>query len=270
MKATFRTISLSIAAASLFVAIVLNGAPAHAQTVQQIKDRGKLVVGTLVDFPPFGILDRQGKPDGYDSDLARLIAKHMGVTLEIVPVSGPNRIPYLLTNKVDMLVAALGITPERAKQVSFSDPSATVDQVLYARKESKINGIEDLLKFKVGVARASAQDITLTRISPQGTVIQRFEDDPSTLQALLSKQVDAIAMSTLMIKEIAKVTSVEPYDIKFRVQRLVHGIAMRRGQDDLLNWVNEFLITVKKNGELNAIHQKWLGIDFVNVEKPPT
>jgi polar amino acid transport system substrate-binding protein len=169
-----------------------------------------------------------------------------------------------------LLVAALGITPERAKQVSFSDPSATVDQVLYARKELKIAGIDDLLKFKVGVARASAQDITLTKTAPQGTVIQRFDDDPSTLQALLSKQVDAITMSTLMIKEIAKVTSVEPYDIKFRVQRLVHGMAMRQGQDDLLNFVNQFLKTVKKNGELNAIHQKWLGIDFVDVEKPAT
>lgn len=239
-----------------------------AQTVDDIKAKGKLVVGVLVDFPPFGILDARGQPDGYDIELAKLMAKKMGVPVELVPVSGPNRVPYLLTNRVDMLIAALGITAERAKQVDFSNPSATVDQVLYAPKTRSLARLEDIAGLKLGVARGSAQDITLTRTAPAGAMIQRFDDDPSTLQALLSGQVDAIAISTLLIAEIAKVADTSRFEIKFPIQRLIHGIATRKGTEPLQAWINDFLATVKANGELNAIHRKWVGIDFTPVDKP--
>ena len=92
----------------------------------------------LVDFPPFGITTADGKPDGYDADVAKLLAKHMGVPVEIVPVTGPNRIPYLLTNKVDLLVASLGITPARAEQVQFSEPYAAIEIGLVAPANTKI------------------------------------------------------------------------------------------------------------------------------------
>ncbi|HYD65464.1 transporter substrate-binding domain-containing protein, partial [Azospirillum sp.] len=103
---------LALAGAAV-AAVVAMAVPAGAQTVAEIKGKGKVTIGMLVDFPPFGITTADGKPDGYDADVAKLLAKHMGVPVEIVPVTGPNRIPYLLTNKVDVLVASLGITEER-------------------------------------------------------------------------------------------------------------------------------------------------------------
>src|SRR3546814_12181523 len=78
--------------------------------------RSELTIGMLVDFPPYGIMNTENKPDGYDADVARQLAKDLGVKLNIVPVTGPNRIPYLLTNKVDVLIASLAITPARAEQ----------------------------------------------------------------------------------------------------------------------------------------------------------
>jgi polar amino acid transport system substrate-binding protein len=95
---------------------------AKAQTVADIKKKGELTIGMLVDFPPYGTTNSSNQPDGYDADVARLMAKDLGVKLNLVPVTGPNRIPFLLTNKVDLLVASLAITPERAKQVQFSAP----------------------------------------------------------------------------------------------------------------------------------------------------
>src|SRR5689334_18858144 len=73
---------------------------AAAQTVQDIKKKGELTVGVLVDFPPYGIMNAQNQPDGYDADVARLLAKDWGVKLNLLPVTGPNRIPFLLTGKV--------------------------------------------------------------------------------------------------------------------------------------------------------------------------
>lgn len=241
---------------------------AVAQSVDDIRQKGVLTVGVLVDFPPFGLLDSSGKPDGYDPDLARMLADKMGVKLDLVPVSGPNRIPYLLSKRVDLLIAALGITKERAEQVDFSDPSATVNQVLYAPKDMNLKSLADLSGHTIGVARGSAQDVTLTKSVPSDATIRRFDDDPSTLQALLSGQVDTIAMSTLLIADIAKVANVDNYEIKFPIQTLVHGIAMRKGSTELQTYINDFLKEVKANGKLNEIHRKWIGVDFTDVAKP--
>src|SRR5690606_8586760 len=124
--------------------------------------------------------------DGYDADVARLLAKDLGVKLKLVPVTGPNRIPFLLTNKVDLLVASLAITPERAKQVRFSDPYAAATIVLYGKKDANIESAQDLKGVRVGVARASTQDIAVTSEAPEGTEIRRFDDDASAMQALMS------------------------------------------------------------------------------------
>ena len=110
-----RTLLALLAASAL-------ASPLAAQTPEEIKAKGSITVGMLVDFPPFGVMNAENKPDGYDADVAKLLAKDLGVELVILPVTGPNRIPYLLSGQVDALVASLGITPERAERVAFSDP----------------------------------------------------------------------------------------------------------------------------------------------------
>lgn len=252
---------LVVAGALMSAAIGLT-ATAHAQTVEEIKGKGKLTIGMLVDFPPFGITNSEGKPDGYDADVAKLMAKHMGVPVDIVPVTGPNRIPYLLTGKVDVLVASLGVTPERAKQVAFSEPYAAIEIGLLAPQKSAVKKPEDLSGKSVGVARASTQDQSLSAVAPKDARIMRFDDDASAVQALLSGQVDALGVSNVVAQQIKTMAPQANYEMKFVLKSQVQGIALRQGQDKLMGWVNGFLDNVKKNGELNAIHQKWLGTDL--------
>jgi ABC-type amino acid transport substrate-binding protein len=109
-----------------------------------LKKKGEINVGMLVDFPPYGTTNAQNQPDGYDADVAKLLAKEWGVKANLVPVTGPNRIPFLLTNKVDLLVASLAVTPERAKQVQFSQPYSAATIVLYGAKKSSIKAAADL------------------------------------------------------------------------------------------------------------------------------
>ena len=252
------------AAAALGLSTVLAGwAPlAAAQTSEEIKKKGELTVGLLVDFPPYGTLNSDNQPDGYDADVARLLAKDWGVKLKLVPVTGPNRIPFLLTNKVDLLVASLAITPERAKQVQFSKPYAAATIVLYGLKKDKITGPADLKSLRIGVARASTQDIALTAVAPAGTEIRRFDDDASAMQALMSGQVDAIGCSTTVAAQIAKRAPANTYEEKFVLRQQVMAIAMRPGQTELLQAVNHFIDQNKANGEFNKLYQKWLGTDF--------
>lgn len=261
---------LAVAGALVAAAAISLGSfavPAGAQTVDEIKAKGKVTIGMLVDFPPFGITTADGKPDGYDADVAKLLAKHMGVPVEIVPVTGPNRIPYLLTNKVDLLVASLGITEERAKQVLFSKPYAAIEIGVLAPQKTAIKEAGDLASKRVGVARASTQDQGVTAVAPKEARIMRFDDDASAVQAMLSGQVDALGISNVVAQQIKKMAPQNNYEMKFVLRSQVQGIAMRLGQDNLATWVNGFVDTVKANGELNAIHQKWLGADLPPVLK---
>jgi polar amino acid transport system substrate-binding protein len=234
---------------------------AAAQTVDEIKKKGTLTVGMLVDFPPYGTVDASNNPDGYDADVARLLAKDLGVKLNLVSVTGPNRIPFLLTNKVDLLVASLAVTPERAKQVQFSRPYSAATIVLYGPKNKPIKAAADLKGVRVAVARASTQDTALTAIAPEGTEIRRFDDDASAMQALLSGQVDAIGCSTTVAAQIAKRAG-DQYENKFVLRQQFMAVAMRPGQADLQKAVDAFVAKNTANGELNKLYKKWLQSDL--------
>ncbi|HET6309354.1 MAG TPA: transporter substrate-binding domain-containing protein, partial [Rhodopila sp.] len=163
--------------------------PVQAQTIDEILSRGSINIGVLVDLPPYGLLNDKQEPDGYDIDVAKLVGSYLGVKVNLVPLTSPNRIPFLLTNKVDLIVATFGITPERAKQVMFSIPYSAIENVVFAGKDKKVAGIEDLKGLRVGVPRGTVQDVILSKTLGSAVKLARFDDDPSTYQALLTGQV---------------------------------------------------------------------------------
>lgn len=232
--------------------------PAQAQTLAEVEDRGTINIGLLVDFPPFGILDEQGNPDGYDADVGRLLAEDMGVEVNLVPVTGPNRIPYLVSNQVDVLVASLGITPERAEQVDFSDPYAGIEIFVFGDINLDIADGDDLAGHNIAVARASTQDTSITEIAPESANIQRFDDDASAVQALLSGQTELMGASNVVVSQIESMAPGQ-FDIKFSLRQQSQAIAVRPGNDDLLDYINGFLERVKEDGRLNALHEEWVG-----------
>ena len=259
-RRTFTTAAAALAASALLPV------SASAQSLADLKKKGKLSIGMLVDFPPYGIMSSSNQPDGYDADVAKLLAKDWGVAADIVPVTGPNRIPFLLTGKVDMLIASLAITPERAKQVLFSKPYSAASIVLYGATKTPIKGPEQLKGLRVGVARASTQDVAVTKVAPEGTQIRRFDDDASAMQALLSGQVDAIGCSVTVAAQIAKRAPAGQFENKFILRQQVMGVAMRPGQEELLKTVDDFVARNTANGELNKLYQKWLQTDLPKLQ----
>ena len=255
----------AFAAFALAAGVAATAASAFAQAPEDLKKKGEVNVGLLVDFPPYGTTNAQNQPDGYDADVARLLGKEWGVKVNLVPVTGPNRIPFLLTNKVDMLIASLAITPERAKQVQFSKPYSAATIVLLGPKKSAIKGAPDLKTVRVGVARASTQDVALTAIAPQGTEIRRFDDDASAMQALISGQVDAIGCSTTVAAQIDK-RQPGAYEPKFVLKQQEMAVAIRPGQEALLKSVNDFVAKNTANGELNKLYRKWLETDLPKMQ----
>src|SRR5690606_25992982 len=224
---------------------------AHAESyLDKIKSSGVLKVGIVIDFPPYGTTDLQNKPDGYDADVAKLLAKSLGVKLDLTPVTGPNRIPYLLTDKVDVLVASLAITPERVKQVQFSKPYSAASMVLLGPDSTKISSPEDFPKYRIGVPRASTTDIGVMKVAPKGTDIRRFDDDASALQAMIMGQVDVAGTSTVIASEVQK-RHPDKFAIQYVINEQLMAVTMKKDQPELLNAVNQFVADKIADGSLD-------------------
>ncbi len=131
--------------------LVLLCASASAQTVAEIQKRGKILVAIDLTNPPYGTMNDKMEADGFEVALAKLLAKAMSVQLEIVPVTSANRISFILTNRCDILMAGLTITPPRATQVWFSSPYVISAFGLIASKSCELHAAADLNGLKIGV-----------------------------------------------------------------------------------------------------------------------
>lgn len=225
---------------------------------QTVKDRGTIKVGVLVDWPPYAGANAQNQPDGYDAEVAKLLAKDLGLKLQFVVMTGPNRIPFLLTDKADVLVASLAITPERQKQAQFSIPYSAASMVLLGPANLKLSGPADFPKFKIGVPRASTTDIGVSKVAPAGTKLHRFDDDASALQAMLVGQIDAVGTSSVIAADMQK-RYPGKYKVLYIVNEQVMAITMKKDRPELLKVMNNFVKTNVENGKLNSLFQKKLG-----------
>jgi polar amino acid transport system substrate-binding protein len=231
---------------------------AAAQTIDEIIKRGKVIIGVNTTTPIFGLVGTDGQPEGYDPDVARLVGKYLGVTVEFVPVTGANRLPFLLTNRVDMVIALFGITPERAQQIWFSMPYAAEAATLVAPASRAVKTVDDLAGLRVGVPRGAMQDLILTpQAGAKKINLMRFDDEATALQALISGQIDVVGTGLLVNRTLNRNDPGKNYEVKIVLRPLHFGIGIRRGQTELLQWLNTFVYTIKNNGEPDAISRKW-------------
>ena len=110
----------------------------HADALEDIQKRGTIRVGVLSELPPWGFVDAQGKNVGYDIEVAELIGKKLGVKVELVSMNVAARIAQLMTGKVDVLAATMGMYPDRAKVVQFSKPYASLVIMVIAKKADNV------------------------------------------------------------------------------------------------------------------------------------
>lgn len=232
---------------------------ARADKLQDILNRKELVVGVVNDAPPFGFIDGSGKLVGMDIDLATMIAKEMDVKVrfEVVPI--PARIPTLLTDKVDMLIAVMGSTPQRALQVMYSKPYVVIDLGVYASdKVSPVTDRADLKKLRISVGKGTTSDVWLSENVP-GIQLVRFEDAPSAIAAFMSGQVDAFAEGSNLAATIIKNSGRNDIKMKFSMRQSPVHIAVKHGEFNLKNWVDTMLFTQRIEGKLQQLHIKWFG-----------
>ncbi|XEU82170.1 transporter substrate-binding domain-containing protein [Tistrella mobilis] len=254
-----RSVLGAMAAAVLMAATGGFGMTAEAAGLEAIQKAGVLRVAVPQDFPPFGSVGPDMAPRGYDVDMARLIGDALGVKTELVPVTSANRIPYLTTDKVDLVISSLGKNPEREAVIDFTNAYAPFYNGVFGPADLKIAGAADLAGHTVGVTRGAIEDLELSKIAPAEATIRRYEDNNGTIQAFLSGQVELVATGNVVAAAILERNPRTRPEPKFLIKNSPCYIGVAKGETALVAKVNEIIAAARADGRLSKISETWLG-----------
>ena len=230
-------------------------------TLQDIKARGKLIVGVKTDFPPFGFMDETGTHKGFDIDLAKVLGRELfgnEEAVEFVAVTTEDRISVLNSKKVDILAATMTITEERKKLVDFSIPYFMSGHLILVPRKSKILRYQDLAGKRVATILGSTGDTAIRKLVPTAIFVQ-LKGTAEALQALKDGRVEAFVQDDVLLIEIVKRNS----ELKIAgwkpFEPASYGLAVRKGDHEWLEFINATLSKMKTSGDYKKLLEKWFG-----------
>jgi ABC-type amino acid transport substrate-binding protein len=269
-----RVIALGVLLA--FVAVACggdDGGPAAkptfpaGSTMDTIQKAGKLRVGVKFDVPQFGLLNPStNKPEGFDVDFGKEIAKALGVTAEYVEALSANRIPFLNEDKVDIVFSTMTITAERKTQIDFSVVYYVAGQSFLTKKSRALGTATE--GKKVCSAKGSTSEKNVKVYRPRFTVVLQ-DGYAQCFQLLQSDQVDAVTTDDVILLGFLKrdpaqfqleggTWSKEPY-----------GAGIKKGKTDFVDFVNGVIKAMKSDGRWKTLYDKWVKpISGIDAEPP--
>jgi polar amino acid transport system substrate-binding protein len=233
--------------------------PARARgALERIGKTRRVRIAIPTDYPPYGFVGPDLKPQGLDIDMAHHIAGRLGARLELVPVTSANRVPYLQTNKVDIVIATLGKTPERAAVIEFTHAYSPFFQAVFAPRSVSIKSWADLAGKTVSVTRGTMADTELAKVAPSGTQVRRFEDHVGTVSAFVSRQVQVIATSVGEGSTIMRQNPKLDVEYKLLLKESPNHMGVAKGEIALRDRLNALILEARQSGELDRLSRKWL------------
>jgi polar amino acid transport system substrate-binding protein len=252
---------LYISLASLTIA-AFSVCGAHADQLQDIKSKKKIVCGTFAAIEPFGFADPQTRQTvGYDVDLCKVVAREMGVALEHRGLTVEARIPELNLGRVDILIANLAYTKTRAQQIDFSDAYHVLTEVVTVTKDSGITKLDELAGKKISATKGSTSEQAVRMRIPQATPVA-FQDAAAAYLALQQGKVDGFSINDVTASKFVRQSSESGKPVVSIAEPTIlepMGIGVKKGEPALLSEVNAILARLEKSGELEANWEKWLG-----------
>jgi polar amino acid transport system substrate-binding protein len=248
-----------------FVLLALAGlaaTPIAARAQSALDDvlaKKTITIAIPTDFPPYGFVGTDLKPQGLDIDMANLIAARLGVKAELVPVTSANRIPYLQTKKADLVISTLGKNPEREKVIDFTAAYSPFFQAVFGPKSLSVKTAADLNGKTIAVTRGAMEDQELGKIAPPGLDVKRFEDNNGTVAAYVSGQVQLMATGASVAGNVMSRNPQLGTEFKLLLKDSPNFIGVAKGEDKLRLKVNEIIAEARKAGELDKMAVKWLG-----------
>jgi len=234
---------------------------ASAGTLQDVKSRGKLIAGVMADTPPFGYLGDKRQNKGFDVDVAKALAKELfgdENAVKFVAITPENRILFLTSRKVDVILADISMVNKWKEEIDFSIPYFISGQLILTYKNSKIITFQDLARKRVATIQGSAGDVIIHELVPTAVRIE-FQHDCEALQALREHQVEAFVQDFVTLLFLQKkspdfrILNFQPFS------PIPCGLGVRKDDREWLNFVNATLTKMKENGDYEKLIDKWFG-----------
>ncbi len=256
MSIRFSTFMLAIAAGGLSSVSLA----ARADQWQDIQQRKALRCGTFADVPPFAAPDPKTREMvGFDVDLCNGLAKRLGLTAKITPLSVEARVPEVKMGRVDITVANLAYTLGRAEQIQFSDPYYLAKEMLAVKASDPGTSKADYKGKRLASTKGSTSELS---IKMNGSEPVTFQDTGSAYMAVQQNKALGMVANTMTITKLVNQSKTGGVELKMIAEPMAFqpiGIGMKKDEPALLAKVNATLLEMDKAGEINQIWAKWLG-----------
>ena len=228
------------------------------RTLDQIKESGTIVIGVFSDKNPFGYVDENGEYAGYDIELAERLAKDLGVEVEYVSTEAASRVEYLETGKVDVVLANFTVTPERAEAVDFAEPYMNVSLGVVSHDDNVITDLSQVgSDDKVIVITGTTAETYLTANNPEIT-LQKFDSYASAKTAFENGTGVAWANDNTEVIAFANESKGYTVGIEELGSKDTIAPAVSKGNDTLLQWINDDMHTLGSEKFFHAAYEKTL------------
>ncbi|WP_286912190.1 MULTISPECIES: transporter substrate-binding domain-containing protein [unclassified Pseudomonas] len=238
--------------------------------LETIKARDKLIVGVFTDKPPFGFVDESGRYVGFDTDIGRRLAKDLlgdENKVEFVAVEPASRIPFLQSDKVDLILANMTVTPERKEAVDFTNPNLRVAVQAIVADGSAVQQLDDLAGKTTIVTTGTTADIWLSKHHPDWKLL-KFEKNSESLQALAAGRGDAYAQDNLILFSWAKQNPGYRVLPQLLGEEAPIAPAVKKGNTELRDWVNAELAKLGEEKFLLKLYDQYVRKELSDDTKP--
>ncbi len=236
---------------------------ASADLLQQIKDRGTIKVGVMGTYQPYNFLNEEKEIDGFDADIAKEIAKRMGVEVEFVSQEFSGMIAGLQTGKFDTVISQMTITDERKKQMDFTEPYITnYVKAIVQEDNTTITSAEDFKGKDIGVGLGTNDETYLrTELMPEvgDFTIKTYDDVITSLKDLDAGRIDATINNMYALKPVIEASGFKIKAVGEPLKADQAGIAVKKGNESLVKELDKHLAAMKEDGTYNKIFVKWFG-----------
>ena len=246
--------------------VLVAGASVQAYAAEgllnKVKERGTLLVGLEGTYPPFSFQGDDGKLTGFEVEFAQELAQHLGVKADLKPTKWDGMLASLDSKRIDVVINQVTISDVRKKKYDFSTPYTVsgIQALVKKGNEDTIKTAADLKGKKVGVGLGTNYEEWLRQNVP-GVDIRTYDDDPTKYQDLRVGRINAILVDRLAALDLVKKTNNTLAVAGEPFSRQASGVALRKGNEDLLKAVDDAIAKMKQDGSLEKLSQKWFGAD---------
>ena len=244
-----------------------NTSQSEARSIEEIQESGKIIIGVFSDKKPFGYVDSNGDYQGYDVYFGNRIAQDLGVEVEYVPVEAASRVEYLVSNKVDIILANFTVTEERKEKVDFTLPYMKVALGVASPDDALITDVEQLNGKTLIVSKGTTAETYFTENYPNVNLV-KFDQYSEAYNALLDGRGDAL--STDNTEVLAWALENEGFSVGVESLGSIDTIAaaVQKGNDELLEWLNNEILELGKEDFFHADYEETLAPVYGDAATP--